>query len=684
VRDSPLLVTLIAWGALFASTAAAQDPNTRTDPPQPPEPQHVEERVDVVAATPLHGLGVPRLHIPANVQVFTADQLRGSVDGLTSLLTDRAGSVQTSDAQASTFGPDLVFRGFFASPLLGASQGVAVYQDGVRLNDAFGDTIQWDAVPTGAIASVNLLPGSNPLFGLNALGGALSIRTKDGFEFAGHHATVNGGSFGRRTIEAASGGHHRAFAYFISGALTDEAGWRDFSPSTIRRVFGDAAWRGATSAVDVSVTAAANDLTGNGAVPLGLLDSDRRAVFTHPDATSNDTALVTVKAHRAASEHTLTEAVGYYRWTRTGTFNGDAAAVDGSDDPAAAAGFDAINNISRTRTRAAGATGQITRTAPIAGRENHFVAGAGLDAASTQFAFATEWAHLTPDRGTTGSGLFDADARVDLDSRVTTGSAFVTNTASLTRALAVTTSARFNVTALQLRDQIGTALNGDHRFVRVNPAAGLTYQLRSSLNAYGSYTQSSRVPTAVEVTCANPEDPCRLPNAFVSDPPLSQVVGRTWEVGARGNIARLRWSAAAFRTSATDDIIFVGSGTHRGEGHFQNVALTRRSGLETSIEGDLPHAIQVFGAYTVQRAVYGTGLQIASPFHPDAEDGALAVEEGDRLPGVPSTIVKGGVTIRPASGLVIGVNARAQTRLFLRGDEANLLPPVPGFIVSKL
>jgi outer membrane receptor protein involved in Fe transport len=668
----------VAVVLLSRASGFAQEAVITTSPPP-----RIEERVDVVGVTPIHGIGLAESKVPANVQVFTADQLTTSLAlDVPTLLTERAASVQVSDAQAGTFQPDLLFRGFVGSPLLGASEGLALYQDGVRLNDPFGDTVPWDLLPSAAIASINVIPGSNPLFGLNALGGALSIRTKDGFGFPGQRVSFATGSFARHRLEVESGAHGRSVGYFVAGALTDESGWRDFSPSTIRRVFGDVAWRGTASALNLSVTAASNDLTGNGAAPVDLLEDDRDAVFTHPDRTDNDIVLLTAKARRQSSDRLLLEAVAYYRHARTETFNGDAA--DGDDHEGEAEDLDdhefgGVNNISDARGRGVGMTGQMTRTGPLWGRDNHFIAGAGADAATTQFEFATELAHLTPERGTIGSGRFDEDAAVDLESRVITGSAFATNTWSVTNAVSITGSARFNGTALRLRDQLGTALTGDHRFGRVNPAAGITYQARPWLNIYGSYTQSSRVPTPVELTCADPDDPCRLPNAFVSDPPLDQIVAATWEAGVRGAPRSIDWALAGFTTAATDDIIFVSSGTLRGEGHFENIATTERRGIEASVGYDVADRLSVFAAYTFQQATFGTDLRIASRFHPGADAAEISVAAGSRMPGVPAHTAKSGVAAVLTERLNVGVNVRMQSGQFLRGDEGNLLAPLPGF-----
>ena len=669
---------LLAAMMLLAIPLAARAQQTPAPPPNapPPAPQY-DEKVEVIGITPIHGLGLDKHKIAANVQVLIGDQLPSSTLDVATALANQAASVHINEAQAGGFQPDVQFRGFTGSPLLGASEGLAVYQDGVRINEAFGDTINWDTLPTFAIASMNLMPGSNPLFGLNALGGALSIRTKDGFDFPGRRATATTGSFGRHQIQAGVGGHGQSLGYYVAGALVDETGWRDFSPSTTRRLFADLAWRGSASKLNMSVTAASNDLTGNGPAPLQLLEHTRSAVFTHPDRTDNDLAHVTIRGQRLVSARTLFDGVAYYRHTRVDTFNGDAA----DDDEEF---FDAINNLSTTRARAAGVTAQMTRTTPLWRRENHFIAGAGVDAASTMFEFATELAQLTEDRGTVGSGLFDEESFVDLRSRAVTASAFVTDTWSPTDALSISASARVNWTDVRLRDQIGTALTGDHTFRRINPAAGVTYQLRSNVNLYGSYAQSSRVPTPVELTCADPDDPCRLPNAFVSDPPLAQIVARTWEAGARGMVRGINWTVAGFRTASADDIIFVSSGTLRGEGHFENVARTWRKGVEASLEYSLADRVSAFGSYTAQHATFGADLRIASLFHPLAQDAEIVVQSGDRLPGVPTHNAKFGLSAALTTALTVGVNVRTQSGQYMRGDEANLLARVPGFTIVHL
>ena len=660
---------------LIAAPVAGQDPAPQPPPNDAQQPQY-SESVEVVAVTPIHGLGVPKSKVAANVQVIVPPPVPAlAPSDAARLLAERATSVTVTDSQAGTFQPDMLFRGFTGSPLLGSSEGLAVYQDGVRMNEAFGDTVSWDAIPATAIASLNLIPGSNPLFGLNALGGALSIRTKDGFSGAGSRASFRGGSFGRYDVEADSGGQNGRFGYYLAGSLNTEDGWRDHSPSTVRRLYGDVGWRSTGSQFNVSFTGASNDLTGNGPSPEPLLAEDRAAVFTYPDRTDNDVAM-TAARFLSNRSYGHVDGVAYYRYTALRTFNGDWAGDE------AEGGFDAVNNHSYTRSHAFGASGQLSRGTPLGGRDNHFVVGAGLDSAATRFDFNAEWAHLTPDRGTIGSGLFDEEDAVDLHSRTTTGSVFATNIWSATPRLAITGSARFNWTAVRLRDQIGDDLTGDHTFGRLNPAAGVTFQAGPRVNLYASYTQSSRVPTPVELTCADPEDPCRLPNAFVSDPPLDQIVASTWEAGARGTLSGASWSVSAFHTAASDDIIFVSSGTLRGQGHFENVDRTIRSGVETGVTYERGDRFSAFATYTLQRAVFGTDLVIASQFHPLAIDSEIPVAEGSSLPGIPRHSGKFGLAARLARRLDAGFTVRAQSGQYLRGDEANFLVPSPGFTIA--
>lgn len=148
----------------------------------PGQEAEVLEEIEVIGVTPTHGVGLPKERIPVNIQAATEANLkRAKTLDLSDYLNRHLGSVTINAAQNNPLQPDLQYRGFTASLLLGLPQGIAVYQNGVRINEVFGDTVNWDLIPESAIASINLIGGSNPLFGLNTLGGALSIETKNGF-----------------------------------------------------------------------------------------------------------------------------------------------------------------------------------------------------------------------------------------------------------------------------------------------------------------------------------------------------------------------------------------------------------------------------------------------------------------------------------------------------------------------
>src|SRR5581483_1141658 len=127
---------------------------------------------------------------------------------------------------------------------------------------------------------------------------------------------------------------------------------------------------------------------------------------------------------------------------------------------------------------------------------------------------------------------------------------------------------------------------GDNNYRRFNPSVGVTYNPFTAVNFYANYSQANRAPTSIELGCADPANPCSLPNALASDPPLSQVITRTWEAGLRGRFEgnHFDWTVGGFRAENTNDILFVAS-QMTGTGYFQNFAKTLREGVQASIDG---------------------------------------------------------------------------------------------------
>ncbi|MEW8586129.1 MAG: TonB-dependent receptor, partial [Candidatus Thiodiazotropha sp.] len=661
-----------------------------------------EERlpaIDVISTTPLHGVEIERNRLPMHTEIATDEDIRRqqSLD-LSEFLNQRFGSVFLNEAQNNPLQPDLLYRGFVASPLIGLPQGMSVYMDGVRINEPFGDTINWSVIPESAIAGVNLMAGSNPLFGLNTLGGALSVRTKNGFTHPGAEVEVSGGSFDRYTAQASIGGSRENLGYFITANVFDEEGWRDFSPSESKQLFGNLAWQGEAGSLDLTLSLSDSELIGNGALPEDLLEEDREAIFTRPDITEQDAALLRLGGQRALGDEIVLEGTIYYRNSRIDTLNGDDSDFEECEE-AENEGFiceeeegeeeevvfdqdgnpiladDDVEggtvNRSESDQDTFGLSLQTAFLQPLGGRDNQLIVGIAADRSEVDFNSNTELGSLDDSRKAIGSGIFVEESFTEVETETKNLSFYFTDTWSVNEQLALTLSGRWNKTEIELRDQLGTALNGDHSFTRFNPALGLTYDLNQGVNIYAGYSESSRAPTAMELTCADPEDPCRLPNAFLSDPPLEQVVAKTWEAGLRGSLPGLSWHVGLFQTTNQDDILFISAGALTNEGFFDNVGETRRQGLELSLNGNLAdNRLDWFLSYTRLKATFEENLSIASPNNPFAVDGEIAVESGDRLPGLPENLLKAGLTYRVTPNFSLGADLQYSSDIVLRGDES--------------
>jgi outer membrane receptor protein involved in Fe transport len=696
--------------AIVPLTSPAQATDDRSGGSDSPRPL---ETVTVIGVTPFHGLDLPADKVAGNIQQATAaeiERLHGA--DLSEFMNRRLGSVFINEAQGNPLQPDVQFRGFVASPLLGQSQGISVYQSGVRINDPFGDTVNWALVPESAIASIDLIPGSNPLFGLNALGGALSIRTKSGFTAPGTRAEIQGGSFERAVAEVESGGSFNdRLSYYGSARYLDEDGWRQFSPSRAMHLFGDVGWRGETGSVSANVTWVDTDLIGNGPAPIELLEIDRSAIFTSPDRTENALALAIVTGTWRWTENVSLDGVAYFRRSDIQTLNGDDSdfeaceqdprfvceetepgdeeeiALDEDWNPILFS--DAVDgatvNRSVTDQDGYGASLLLGVTKDIFGRANWLAVGATCDWSDTIFDSSTELGRLDESRAAVSSGIFVGELFVRVNSETRNRSVFVSETLAVTPALGLTLSGRYNSTTVELRDQIGTELNGSHDFSRFNGSAGLTWTVSPAAGFYATYGESNRAPSPVELTCANPDDPCRLPNAFLSDPPLDQVVARTIEAGARGLWRGMDWHVGLFQTTNENDIIFISAGALTNQGFFDNVGDTRRLGAEASLTGrSFDERLLWALHYTRLDATFRDSFSVTSPNNPAAIDGEVPVPAGSRIPGVPEDLLKLSADFAFTPRLSLGADLLYQSEQFLRGDEGNLLDPLHGYTVVNV
>ena len=638
-------------------------------------------RIDVVGTTPLPGLGTPLQNVPANVQVFGAHGIeRQRPVALPDFLERNAASTAINAAQGNPFQPDLIYRGFVASPLLGLPQGLSVFQDGVRINEPFGEAVNWDLLPQSAVASIQLIPGSAAAFGPNTLGGALAIYTKSGSQYPGGAMQAYGGSFGRSGLEVEHGGSRGAWDWFATANGLHDQGWAERNPSRIGQLFAKIGHQTDRSDLDVSLTLADNTLSGTQTLPRSF--EDIRKPYTYPDTNTNRLRMLSAKGSVFVTGDWLLGGTAYLRGYRNGTMASNAN-DDFAGDPAAP---QAINDRSMLDQKGGGLGLQLTKSRREGARANHLVVGASIDGGRARFSRFEQPASFAPDRGTVAAG--DYALETDAATRTDHYGVFVTDTFEPDARWAITGTLRYNATRLRIDDRSGLdpGLEGRHHWHRASPALGATFHPTRAFTAYGSYTESIRMPTAIELTCADPGAPCRLPNAFLTDPPLSPVVARTGEVGARGRFGTDgSWSLAVYRTDLDDDIQFVSSGGAATAGYFRNVGRTRREGVEAAWSNRWER-FSLDARASLVSATYRAAFVAASPANSSADaDGNIAVAPGDRMPGVPrrSLRLRGEYDCTQWS---VGGTLAANGRSYARGDENNrdANGPVAGYAVVNL
>lgn len=636
----------------------------------------------VIGTTPLSDIGIALDKLPAPVQAVTAgDFLRSGALDVSALLNDRLTAVHLNNVQGNPYQADLNYRGYTASPLLGTPQGLSVFMDGVRLNQPFGDVVSWDAIPRLAIESLALMPGSNPLFGLNTLGGALSIRTKDGRSAPGTVVQPILGGYFRRGIEIEHGGSSaNGLDWYLTGNLFGDEGWREASPSDVRQVFGKAGWRRLTTDLHATVAIARNSLTGNGLQEERLLARDYRSIYTKPDTTDHRSTFVNVSGRHSPNARLTLSGNAYYRGIRTSSLNGDVN--EDALDEAPGETPNGLLNRAWTEQRNAGAAAQFTLVDSPAGERNQLTAGAAYDRSRVEFQQSAELGSLTPDRGVVGLGAFDD--LVALGGHIHTWSVWATDTRALGRRWHVTLSGRYDQTVIDNRDRINPgagpeSLDGHLSFGRFNPSAGLTFSPTSRVNGYLSYSEAGRAPTSIELGCANPDQPCKLPNAMAGDPPLGQVHTGTWEAGLRsGTAAGVSWHGGWFRADNRDDILFVAS-TQTGFGYFRNFGRTRRQGLELGVQGRWGRA-RISGGYTFLHATYESTETVSGNSNSSNDEAALGrpglegtieIERSDRIPLIPQHTAKASMDLEVSRLVSIDLDVLGVSGSYARGNENN-------------
>jgi outer membrane receptor protein involved in Fe transport len=354
-----------------------------------------------------------------------------------------------------------------------------------------------------------------------------------------------------------------------------------------------------------------------------------------------------------------------------------------------------IMNRSRLKSRSLGFNIQAAFNQELLGKKNQLITGLGYDVQRTKFIqteqqlsdvsagdniYALSNTYFEPGTRKPTALDDDIDTEVNLSGKSKTASLFATDTMSLNQFWHVTASARYNHTTVKNRDALtpsgAGSLSGDHGFNRVNPSLGLTFTPTETLSVFGSYSESNRAPTSIELGCADPAQPCKLPNAMAADPPLNQVVAKTYDFGVRGKVAEnLKWNASVYRTMNHDDIHFINSSAYSGAlGYFDNVGKTKRQGLDLGLSGAIDKLFFRAG-YSFISAKYDTDLELVNEINSTstgvANGDIINVRKGNYLAGIPKHQFKLRLQYNITPQWSVGSNVVAYSDQYVQGNENN-------------
>ncbi|MEO1205145.1 MAG: TonB-dependent receptor [Pseudomonadota bacterium] len=636
---------------------------------------------DLVPVSPIGAL-VPIGSIPGSVTTVGADTIAGNgrVDPQDALLKQVPG-IALIDAGGNNVRQQLDYRGFGAGPITGFAQGVAVYQNGVRINEVFGDVVNWDLLPSNAISDITVLSG-NPVYGLNAIGGGVAINTKDGFGYQGVELTATGGSYGYREFGVQIGQQVGPWAFYFAGEKIDEDGWRDFSPVDVQRMYADIGAKGSLVEVHANLTWANSDVGIVAATPEELLAVDRDRTFTSPQTTELELLMPTVNAKVKATNTLTLSGLAYYRRFKSSVIDGNVLEGESCEEVAeetledqlgmeptpgqiatllADSGvtdeqicseeledgelealesqngpleeddfeepFGVIDRINQ-KAESFGGTVQATEEMDLLGFANTFIVGATYDRGNVLYTTQSEFGEIGPRFVVTGAGEFLNEPddfkgrRVDVDTEYI--GVYFLNALDVTDEFTLTVGGRYNYASVDLVDLTGEfeGITSSHTFERFNPSVGGTYELIPGLTLFAGYSEANRAPTPAELACANPENPCPIESFLTDDPPLEQVISRTTEVGLRGKMTspdgRERFTYGVnYFRTSTEDDLFFVSATQAGRGFFFNAGDTLRQGIEAKLTYT-NDTWALYAGYSYVSATFEDTIEFQSPANPAA------------------------------------------------------------------
>ncbi|HEU4584834.1 MAG TPA: TonB-dependent receptor [Gemmatimonadaceae bacterium] len=691
----PTFAIVVALGTAGSGRAAAQQRDTtaadtartvpvRADTTRADTTRTDTTRVDttvaqILAPTVVTGTRLSTVDERTPVQV---DEIRlekiplgpvGAADALA-----RLPGVSVFDDQGTRAQPTLEIRGFRISPVVGVSQGVSVFLDGVRINEPDAQELNFDLIPMDAIDKAELVRGPGTLYGKNALAGALVLTTKRGTFTPELSAAFEAGDFGYIGGRVSAGGVIDDVDGYIMARGTEEDGYRDQTPARTRQLFVNVGRKGTNTDLAMTLMYAHDRIFQAGSLPESWLRVDRRANFTGGDFFDPELWHIAVRGERPLYGGTI----------RANAFRRD------NDYQQFNVNVDAPSTDAHVDNTSKGGTLEWTLPTSISGMPLGLTIGAEYsrnDITYRIFSVPTTSAPEFEDECDQSNGLCE-DARVKEDD----AALYAQGVLSLTPALAVTASMRGDYVRIPFRDLREPENDGTSTYRRFSPRLGVNYYISPELRGYAAVSTGFRAPAPLELACASESSPCSLPFALGDDPPLHPATvvnyesGIDWEPHEGTNL-----DIVGFREDARNEIVFVASSTTRG--FFQNIRRVRREGIEASGSLTLPAGFRLFGSYALIDATYQSPVLLASELpEPDS------ARPGNRLPLSPRHRSSVGIEFRSVVGtslLDAQLSLRAVSRQYLQGndenlDEVNLSPgvgagrvvsgSVPGYTVTNL
>ena len=663
-----LAAAVLVLGLCTATNSYAQD--------QPPSPDSVVRIEPVtVEVGRLRAGAVPLARMPFSSQVVQPEALSvTSSGGISDALATLPG-VTLSNQTGSGSQADIRLRGFTVSPIVGVPQSVSVFVDGVRVNEADASQVHLSLIPAAAVERIELIRGPVGVFGKNSIAGALNFVTRRAEGSPTLRLEAEGGSFGSGAGTLSASGALGAFDGLVLGSYARSDGWRQLARSEELSIFAKVGWRGERTDAWLSYTFEADSLEGPGPLPESWLlgaplppdvvsspDDRRELQYTggSGDAFTPRLHFLTAKVDRELGDAWSLQANAFTRLADFRQTNDNLSEPD-------ALGITDIGSV--------GSTVQLLHQPNdallLAGGVEWTRNDVDIEIRELPNRIFPDVTPATTERLQTDEDNFGAFSEVWWE---------------LLPALAAYGSLRYDYVNLPVRDLLDPGDSGENTFSELSGGLGLSAELSAGLSAFTGYGRGFRAPVILEVTCADPEDPCQLPFELGPDPPLKPVKSDTWQLGLRLDHTRTQASLVGYWAEVRDDIFNVVAEEIPTRGYFTNVDKTRRTGLEASlVTAPLPAVpgLTVRGSLGWTRATFQSPAELASPLLEEEEEdpadppdpgeeeaGPTEVEPGDLFPMVPELSATFGAAYRRGPATV-SVEGSWTGRQFLIGDEGN-------------